>query len=193
MKKIIALIFLLATMTLYAQVAPQYKYLAGGEVIGFKFTDLDSTETAYSDWFDATAFDNSKQVYAWIKFDGYDITDSTADSLSLVLLEGRYPPLNGEGTTSNITAITIDTLGTNNDNGYQNVLGTSYTLYQYLDTVTVGTATTDQVPPVRALPEWRIKITVANLTVSTFDGTCWIYLYSKNNDPGITPEMIRGY
>jgi hypothetical protein len=187
MKKLIML-FLLLTAVSFSQVKPNAQYVKGGLIYAFKWTDVDSTETVYSEYFDVSMFDANTLV-AWVVVDG----TGTVDSLTLVTIEGQYPPLPTDGNTSYVTGLVVDTLATNKVTGIQTNIGTAYnqTVQKgaFYDTVFVPRTE----PPARVFPEWRLKVQAADLTVSGYDMVVRIYIYGKQNDNGVDPKAIRQY
>jgi hypothetical protein len=175
--KYIAIIFFLITASLFAQGTPtvQKFSLADGYLVGCKWSDVDSTETVYSQWFDATVFNGQNRVFAWLTVDGA----GTVDSLTLVTIEGRYPPLDGDGSVSYITNFTLDTIATNKSTGIQTILGQSYNRTVQRGTFTDTVFVLQNTPPVRTFPQWRFKVVAADLTVSEYDMVVRVYLYAQ--------------
>jgi hypothetical protein len=177
MKKYLVLIALFITASVFSQGTPtvQRFQLADGVLIGCKWSDVDSTETVYSNWFDASEFNGQNTIYSWIVVDGA----GTVDSLTLVTIEGRYPPLSGDGSTSYITNFTIDTIATNKSTGIQTIFGQSYssTVQRGVQNDTVFVLR--NVPPVRTFPQWRFKVVAADLTVSEYDMVVRVYIYAQ--------------
>jgi hypothetical protein len=191
MKKIIFIVFMaLFAINAFAQVTPSKHFFKGGMAYGFKWSDVDSGETMYSQWFDASLFD-ANNIVAWIVVDG----TGAVDSLSLATIEGQYPPLPGDNGVSYVTAFTIDTIATNKATGIQTNLGVPWNLgvWAVNDSVKVTGSQKQTEPPARIFPQWRIKIVAADITVSMYDGIVRLYLYAKQNDLGLDPKEIRGY
>lgn len=184
MKRILILLLLFLAVTGYSQTVQKFTYDAGF-LYGIYFADVDSAETLYSEYFDASVYDGQNQVYIWSIVNGAD-----DDSLSVCQIEGRMPAISVSGTTSPLAGILIDTIATNKTTGIQSILGTAYS--QTISRgILVDTAfIIGNVPPVRTFPEWRIKVTGAGLA-DNYNNKVWIWIYIKKNDENVIPRSFR--